>query len=107
EIDESTIMFEPMTASLLPGDRVTAISAVVENRFAAEIELDAEADLGSGPLAALLETEVGLDGAAGPVVLAPGQRVTVTVQLARPAGVDDAGQSEPVVVDLVLTAVER
>jgi hypothetical protein len=106
-VDEATLVFEPVTANLLPGDDVRAIQAVVENRFAGDIELDADALLGSGPLAGVLEVEVLVDGGAAPVVLAPGARVTVEVHVAVAAGVSNAAQAQTVTIDLVLTASER
>jgi hypothetical protein len=106
-VDEATLVFEPVTANLLPGDDVRAIQAVVENRFAGDIELDADALLGSGPLAGVLEVEVLIDGGAAPVVLAPGARALVEVHVALAAGVSNAAQAQTVTIDLVLTASER
>ena len=106
-VDEATLVFEPVTANLLPGDDVRAIQAVVENRFAGDIELDADALLGGGPLAGVLEVEVLIDGGAAPVVLAPGARALVEVHVALAAGVSNAAQAQTVTIDLVLTASER
>lgn len=106
EIDEASVDFAPVTSSLLPGDRVTAITAGVDNRFAGAIELSGVAGLGTGSLAALLVTEVLFDGAPGPVTLAAGEAVVVTVVVTLPAHVDDTAQGETVDVDLVLTASE-
>lgn len=96
-----------MRPSLLPGDDVRAIQAVVENRFAGDIELDAHALLGSGPLASLLDVEVLIDGGAGPVVLAPGARATAEVHVTIAPGVGNIAQAETVTIDLMLTASER
>lgn len=106
-VDEATLVFEPVTANLLPGDAVRAIQAVVENRFAGDIELDADALLGGGPLAGVLEVEVLIDGGAAPVVLAPGARAVVEVHVGLAAGVSNAAQAQTVTIDLVLTASER
>lgn len=106
EVDEASIDFAPVTSSLLPGDRVIAITAVVDNRFAGAIELAGDAHLGSGSLAPLLVTEVLFDGAPGPVTLAAGEGVVVTVIVTLPAHVDDTAQGQTVDVDLVLTASE-
>lgn len=107
-LDESDIVFEAVaTSSLLPGDSATAITAVVENRFAGTIELSGQALLGTGALAPELTTEVLFDGAVGPVVLAPGDRVTVTVVVSLALGVSNALQNETTSTDLVLTAIER
>lgn len=106
-VDESLTVFEPVTMSMLPGDDVIAIRTVVENRFAGDIELDAEAQLGSGPLAALLDVEVLVDGGPAPVVLTPGQRVSVEVHVALAPGVGNTVQGEAVAIDLVLTASEK
>lgn len=105
-VDESLTVFEPVTMNMLPGDDVTAIRTVVENRFAGDIELDAEAQLDSGPLAALLDVEVLVDGGPAPVVLTPGQRVTVEVHVALAPGVGNTVQGSSVAIDLVLTASE-
>jgi hypothetical protein len=106
-VDEATLVFEPVTANLLPGDDVRAIQAVVENRFAGDIELDADALLGSGPLAGVLEVEVLVDGGAAPVVLGPGARAVVEVHVALAAGVSNVAQAQTVTIDLVFTASER
>lgn len=105
-VDESLTVFEPVTMNMLPGDDVTAIRTVVENRFAGDIELDAEAQLHSEPLAALLDVEVLVDGGPAPVVLTPGQRVTVEVHVALAPGVGNTVQGSSVAIDLVLTASE-
>lgn len=107
-LDESDIVFEDVAASsLLPGDSTTAITAVVENRFAGTIELSGQAPLGTGALATELVTEVLFDGAVGPVVLAPGDRVTVTVVVNLALGTSSTLQDETTSIDLVLTAIER
>jgi hypothetical protein len=105
-IDESSVQLTPVGSGLLPGDSVVAVSAIVENRFAGEVEVSGEAVLGGGPLAALLETEVFFAGSPGPVTLAAGQQVTVTVTVGLPTSVDDAAQGELVDVELVMTASE-
>lgn len=105
QLDEADVVFEPVASqSLLSGDSVTAITAVVDNAFAGPIELSGNAVLGSGPLAALLHTEVLFDGVPGPVTLAEGGSTTVTVVVTLPLSADDSAQSETVTVDLVLTA---
>lgn len=106
-VDEATLVFEPVTASLLPGDDVRAIQVEVENRFAGAIDLDAAALLGAGSLAGVLDVEVLIDGGPAPVVLAPGSRVTVEVHVALAPGIGNAAQAETVTIDLVLTASER
>lgn len=106
-VDESLTVFEPVTMSMLPGDDVTAIRTVVENRFAGDIELDAAALLGSGALATMLSVEVLIDGGPAPVVLTPAQRVAVEVHVALAPGVGNIAQGEAVAIDLVLTASER
>jgi len=105
EVDESSVDVTPVS-SLLPGDRVTAITAVVNNRFAGSVELSGVAGAGSGSLAALLETEVLFDSAPGPVTLAAGEGVVVTVIVTLPSHVDDTAQGQTIDVDLVLTASE-
>lgn len=106
-VDEATLLFEPVTTSLLPGDDVRAIQVEVENRFAGDIDLDAAARLGSGALAGVLDVEVLIDGRPSPVVIGPGARVMVEVRVALAPGVSNAVQGETVTIDLLLTASER
>lgn len=106
-LDEATLVFEPVTGSLLPGDEVRAIQVEVENRFAGDIDLDAAAILGSGPLAGVLVVEELIDGGPAPIVLAPGARAVVEVHVALAPGIGNAAQAETVTIDLMLTASER
>jgi hypothetical protein len=105
-VDESGVVLDPVTSNLLPGDSVVAITAPVENAFAAPIELSGEAVLGTGPLATQLTTEVSFDGAPGPVTLAAGESVVVSVVVTLSALVGDAAQGQTVDIELVLTASE-
>lgn len=105
-IDETGVVLDPVTSSLLPGDSATAITAPVENVFAGAVELSGEAAFGTGPLAAQLSTAVLFDGVPGPVTLAAGEGVVVTVVVSLPTHVDDAAQGHTVDVELVLTAAE-
>jgi hypothetical protein len=106
EVDEAGVLLDPVTSNLLPGDSVIAITAPVANAFAGEIELSGEAVLGTGALAAQLVTEVRFDGAVGPVTLAAGESVVVTVIVALSPHVDNTAQGQSVDVELVLTAAE-
>jgi LPXTG-motif cell wall-anchored protein len=106
EVDEAGVLLHPVTSTLLPGDSVIAITAPVASAFAGEIELSGEAVLGTGLLAAQLVTEVRFDGAAGPVTLAAGESVVVTVVVALSPHADDTVQGQAVDVELVLTASE-
>jgi hypothetical protein len=105
EVDEAGVLLDPVTSSLLPGDSVIAISAPVVNAFAGEIELSGAAVLGTGALAAQLVTEVRVDGVPGPVTLAAGESVVVTVVVALSPATDDTAQGQTVDIELVLTAV--
>src|SRR5690606_17331311 len=105
-VDESGVVLDPVTSNLLPGDSVVVITAPVENAFAAPIELSSEAVLGTGPLATQLTTEVSFDGAPGPVALAAGESVVVSVVVTLSALVGDAAQGQTVDIELVLTASE-
>jgi hypothetical protein len=105
-VDEAGVLLHPVTSTLLPGDSVIAITAPVANAFAGEVELSGEAVLGTGPLAAQLVTEVRFDGAVGPVALAAGESVVVTVIVALSPHVDNTAQGQAVDVELVLTAAE-